>query len=140
GEEIAGHAAIHCATHHDERALERGADLLHGTPLILRFRLERELRERHALLLGVANGVGEGAIHQALTLSRRNAQRTHGSARISSRTPSPGMSSTSITMNASPPRCFRVSRRFAMLISCSARIVAMAATEPFTSSAMSTMV
>ena len=43
---------------------QRVANLLDRPALIVGFRLERELRERDSLRFGVANGFGEGAIHE----------------------------------------------------------------------------
>ena len=141
GVQITSQTTRHRSTHDRERAPQCIADLADRATLIPRLGLEGDLGERLTIGFRVADGVSESVVHRyAPTLSNRNAQRTHGSVRMSARTFSSGCSSTSITMNASPPRCFRVRRRVAMLMPSSDRIVAMRATEPGMSSANRTIV
>ena len=115
--EIAGHPPLHRAAHHVERALKRGANVLDGAALVLRLGLEREARERDALLLRVADGVGErrGTSGADLVEAERPAHPGQR-ANLVAHALRPGTSSISMTMNASPPRCFRVRRSVAMLM------------------------
>jgi hypothetical protein len=138
---VADHATVDGATHHGECTEKRGADVVHGTPLILRLGLERESREGDSPAAPRRGSRRRGRDTSAADLVEPERPAYPGQRANLVAQGSPGASSTSMTMNASPPRSFRVRRRFAMLISCSARIGRDGGDRsPFTSSAMSTMV
>ena len=118
-----------------ERAPQRVANLLDRAALILGLGLERQLRERDAAAprrRERLRRVSDTCVFEvyaepcrAGTPSAPTAARGCGRARLRRDT-----RRSSMTMNASPPRFFRVSRSVAMLSPSSASSVAMRATEP----------
>ena len=103
-----------------------------GRPWSLRLELERESREREARALRRRGWRRRASCTcSAAHLVERGAPSAPSRARDRvARAASPGGSSHSMTMNASPPRSFRVRRSVAMLTCCSARIAGDARDRP----------
>ena len=113
-----------------------------GSSLILALERERGLRERavHSLPRRESPRRATCTRLSPRPCRARAPTCTHSRSPIASRAASPGGSSHSITMNASPPRSFRVRRIVARFTCFSARMPAMRATEPGWSAATSTIV